>query len=51
MTRVILEPTDYETGNVVRAAVVNAGGAADFCARFLDRDDRPVTDIAINLAK
>src|SRR5262249_6533653 len=26
--------------NVVRAAIVNGGGATDFCARFLDADDR-----------
>lgn len=28
--------------NVIRAAIINGGGAADFCARFLDADDRPV---------
>jgi hypothetical protein len=28
--------------NVIRAAVINGGGATDFCARFLDADDRPV---------
>jgi hypothetical protein len=27
--------------NIVRAAVVNGGGATDFCARFLDADDNP----------
>ena len=26
-----------EGSNIVRAAVVNGGGATDFCARFLDR--------------
>ncbi len=26
--------------NVVRAAIVNGGGATDFCARFLDAKDR-----------
>jgi hypothetical protein len=31
--------------NVVRAAIINAGGATDFCARFLDADDRPVKGI------
>jgi len=25
--------------NIVRCAVINAGGATDFCARFLDKDD------------
>lgn len=28
--------------NVIRAAIVNAGGATDFCARFLDANDRPI---------
>jgi hypothetical protein len=29
--------------NIVRAAIVNGGGATDFCARFLDAEDRPLT--------
>src|SRR6185436_13165650 len=29
--------------NVIRAAIINAGGATDFCARFLDEQDRPIT--------
>jgi hypothetical protein len=36
--------------NVVRAAVVNAGGATDFCARFLDEKDTPVTGITVRLS-
>jgi hypothetical protein len=36
--------------NVVRAAIVNAGGATDFCARFLDEENRPVKGISISLA-
>ena len=28
--------------NIVRAAIVNGGGATDFCARFLDADDKPL---------
>jgi hypothetical protein len=28
--------------NVIRAAIVNAGGATDFCARFLDADGKPI---------
>ena len=36
--------------NVVRAAVINAGGATDFCARLLDADDRPLTRITVSLA-
>ncbi len=35
--------------NVVRAAIVNAGGATDFCARFLDGDDNPVRGIVVRL--
>ena len=35
--------------NVIRAAIVNGGGATDFCARFLDREDRPIKDITVSL--
>ena len=35
--------------NVVRAAVVNGGGATDFCARFLDASNRPITTLAVAL--
>jgi hypothetical protein len=35
--------------NVIRAAIVNAGGAADFCARFLDEEGRPVKGITVSL--
>ena len=35
--------------NVVRAAVINAGGATDFCVRFLDAQDNPVKGLTINL--
>jgi hypothetical protein len=31
--------------NVVRAAIINAAGATDFCARFLDAQDRSVKGI------
>jgi len=37
--------------NVVRCAVVNGGGATDFCARFLDAQDAPVKNFAVNLGK
>jgi hypothetical protein len=37
--------------NVVRCAVINGGGATDFCARFLDKDDAPVKGFVVNLAK
>jgi hypothetical protein len=35
--------------NVVRAAVVNGGGATDFCARFLDVEDRPLKGFTVSL--
>jgi hypothetical protein len=35
--------------NVIRAAIVNGGGATDFCARFLDAQDRPWTGFTIDL--
>jgi hypothetical protein len=35
--------------NVIRAAIVNAGGATDFCARFLDENDRPVKTLRATL--
>ena len=36
--------------NVVRAAVVNGGGATDFCARFLDANDKPVTGFTVSMS-
>jgi hypothetical protein len=35
--------------NVIRAAIVNAGGATDFCARFLDEAGVPVKGITVSL--
>ena len=35
--------------NMVRGAVVNGGGATDFCARFLDREDRPLTGFTVSV--
>jgi hypothetical protein len=35
--------------NVIRAAIVNAGGATDFCARFLDANDRPIKTLTSTL--
>jgi hypothetical protein len=37
--------------NVVRCAVINGGGATDFCARFLDKDDVPVRNFIVNLGE
>ena len=36
--------------NVVPAAIVNGGGATDFCARFLDAEDKPLKEITVSLA-
>ena len=35
--------------NIIRAAIVNAGGATDFCARFLDQAGVPVRGITVSL--
>jgi hypothetical protein len=35
--------------NVIRAAIINAGGATDFCARLLDADDRPIKTLTVEL--
>jgi hypothetical protein len=37
--------------NIVRAAIVNGGGATDFCARFLDSDDKPLKGLTVNLSE
>lgn len=37
--------------NIVRAAVINGGGATDFCARFLDKDDKPLKSFTVTLTK
>jgi len=36
--------------NVIRAAIINGGGATDFCARFLDGNDQPITGLGVTLA-
>ena len=35
--------------NIVRAAIVNGGGATDFCARFLDADEKPLKGFTVRL--
>lgn len=35
--------------NVIRAAIINGGGATDFCARLLDAGDRPIKAIDVEL--
>lgn len=37
--------------NVIRAAILNAGGATDFCARFLDPADRPIKELTVTLTE
>ena len=41
--------TLHKGRNVIRAAIINGGGATDFCARFLDEDGQPVKDLTISL--
>jgi hypothetical protein len=36
--------------NVIRAAIINGGGATDFCARFLDGNDAPIGGLVVTLA-
>jgi hypothetical protein len=33
--------------NIVRCAVINGGGATDFCARFLDAEDKPLKGLTL----
>ena len=35
--------------NLIRAAIINGGGATDFCARFLDAEDKPLKGFAVSL--
>ena len=35
--------------NVIRGAIVNGGGATDFCARFLDAGNKPITGLSVSL--
>jgi hypothetical protein len=35
--------------NVIRAAIINGGGATDFCARFLDQNDQPLQGLTVSL--
>jgi hypothetical protein len=37
--------------NVIRAAILNGGGATDFCARFLDEAGLPVKGLTVTLAE
>ena len=35
--------------NVVRCVVINGGGATDFCARFLDANEKPLTGFMVGI--
>jgi hypothetical protein len=37
--------------NIVRAAVINGGGATDFCARFLDAEDKPLKGFTLSVGE
>jgi len=37
--------------NVLRAAIINGGGATDFCARFLDPQDRPLRTFTVSVTE
>ena len=37
--------------NVVRCAVINGGGATDFCARFLDAEAKPIKGIMLSVGE
>jgi len=41
--------TLHKGTNVVRCAVFNAGGATDFCARFLDAEEKPIKKLTLSL--
>ena len=34
--------------NIVRCAIVNGGGATDFCVRFLDGEDKPLKGFTVS---
>ena len=37
--------------NIVRCAVINGGGATDFCARFLDANEEPVKGYTVSVGE
>ncbi len=37
--------------NIVRCAVINGGGATDFCARFLDANDEPLKGFTVSVGE
>jgi hypothetical protein len=43
--------TLHKGRNVIRAAIINGGGATDFCARFLDANDKPISNLKVSLTE
>ncbi len=37
--------------NIVRCAVINGGGATDFCARFLDANEKPLKGFTVSVGE
>ena len=37
--------------NVIRGAIINASGAADFCARLLDPNDKPLKGYTVSVGE
>ncbi len=42
--------TLYKGANILRAAIINGGGATDFCARFLDAQDKPLKEFVVSVS-
>lgn len=43
--------TLHKGPNIVRAAIINGGGATDFCARILDENGKPLKDYTVSLSE
>ena len=41
--------TLHKGPNIIRCAIFNAGGATDFCARFLGPDEKPLKNFTVRL--
>ena len=37
--------------NIVRACAINSGGTTDFCARFLDQNDKPLKGFTVSVVE
>ena len=37
--------------NVIRCAIINGGGATDFCARFLDEEGKPIKGFTVTVGE